>query len=372
MSGPGGGAPQILFQDQAAQAAEEGADLQAALARGVMDGGWVGGPLVAELEAALAAALGLPHVVTVSSGTDALMLGLLAAGIAPGDEVITPPNSFVASTAAIRHIGAVPVFADVAADINIDPEAVRRAIGPRTRAIMPVHLGGRVCDMAAIGEIAAEHGLLVVEDAAQAYGSKFQDRLAGTFGDIGCFSTHPAKNLNGIGDGGFVATRDAAIAERIRRLRSHGTTPQGVVEFGFVSRLDNVQAAVLLMRLGRLPAVERRRRRNAGLYMELLAGSPVGFVPERQHEYHTWSTFRVEAPDRDGLAAHLRDAGIQTAMHYPVPIHLQPAAAGLGGKAGDFPETERQAALTLSLPVHQCLDEAAIARVAEQVLAYYA
>lgn len=366
------GAPApILFMDLAAQAAEEGAALQAAMARGVMEGGWVGGPLVAELEAALAAALDVPHAVAVNSGTDALMLGMLAAGIGPGDEVITPPNSFVASTAAIRHIGAVPVFADVAPDINIDPAAVEAAIGPRTRAIMPVHLGGRVCDMDAICALAKAHGLLVVEDAAQAFGSRFQGRMAGSFGTIGCFSTHPAKNLNGIGDGGFVATSDPAIADRIRRLRSHGTTPDGVVEFGFVSRLDNVQAAVLLMRLARLPAVEERRRRNAALYQDLLAGSPLAFVPERQSEYTTYSTFRVEAPRREALAAALRQAGIQTAMHYPVPIHLQPAAAGLGYKAGDFPETERQAGLTLSLPVHQCLGEAEIARVAEEIRRFY-
>ncbi len=372
MSGGMPGTPgEIPFLDLAAQAAEEGAALQAALARGVMDGGWVGGPLVAELEAALAAALDVPHVVAVSSGTDALMLGMVAAGIAPGDEVITPPNSFVASTAAIRHIGAVPVFADVADDINIDPEAVERAIGPRTRAIMPVHLGGRVCDMHRIGELAQAHGLLVIEDAAQAFGSKFQDRAAGSFGTVGCFSTHPAKNLNGVGDGGFVATADAAIADRIRRLRSHGTTPSGVVEFGFVSRLDNVQASVLLMRLERLPSVEARRRRNADLYLRLLQDSPVRAVPERQHEYNTWSTFRVEAPDRDRLAFHLRQAGIQTAMHYPVPIHLQPAAAGLGYKAGDFPETERQAAHTLSLPVHQSLGEEAVARIAAAIGDFY-
>lgn len=364
--------PEILFLDLAAQAAEEGAELTAALARGTADGGWVGGPLVAELEAALAGTLGVPHVVAVSSGTDALMLGMMAAGIGPGDEVITPPNSFVASAAAIRHIGAVPVFADIGADINIDPDAVERAIGPRTRAIMPVHLGGRVCDMDRICALADRHGLLVVEDAAQAFGSKFQDRPAGTFGTVGCFSTHPAKNLNGVGDGGFVATADAAIADRVRRLRNHGTTPDGVAEFGFVSRLDNVQAAVLLMRLARLPGVEARRRRNADLYLRLLAESPVVMVPERQHEYHTWSTFRVEAPDRARLAAHLKRAGIQTAMHYPVPIHLQPAAAGLGYRAGDFPETERQAAVTLSLPVHQCLGEDAIARIAAAVADFYA
>lgn len=366
----GGSAP-ILFLDLAAQAAEEGQALLDALARGTLQGGWVGGPLVAELEAALAAALEVPHVVAVGSGTDALMLGMLAAGIGPGDEVITPPNSFVASTAAIRHIGAVPVFADIRPDLCIDPEAVRAAIGPRTRAIMPVHLGGRVCDMPALQALADRHGLLLVEDAAQAFGSRLDGRMAGSFGTIGCFSTHPAKNLNGIGDGGFVATRDPAIAERIRRLRSHGTSGDGVVEFGFVSRLDNVQAAVLLMRLERLPSVEARRRRNAALYGDLLAGTPLAFVPERAGEYATWSTFRVEAPDRDRLVAALRRAGIQTAIHYPVPIHLQPAAAGLGWRAGDFPETERQAALTLSLPVHQCLDEAAIRRVAAEIRRFY-
>jgi len=366
----------IPFMDLAGQAAAEGAALVEAMARGVMAGGWVGGPLVAELEAALSAALSVsnlsaPHVVAVGSGTDALMLGMLAAGIRPGDEVITPPNSFIASTAAIRHIGAVPVFADVGRDINLDPAAVRAAIGPRTRAIMPVHLGGRPCDMAVICDLAQQHGLLVVEDAAQAFGSRFRGRMVGTFGIVGCFSTHPAKNLNGIGDGGFVATADPAIAERIRRLRSHGTTRDGVAEFGFVSRLDNVQAAVLLMRLARLPAVEARRRRNAALYGERLAGTPVFFLPERPAEYITWSTFRIEAPDRDALAAALAAAGIGTAIHYPVPIHLQPAAAGLGHGPGAFPETERQAALTLSLPVHQGLDDAAIDRVAEAIRRFY-
>jgi dTDP-4-amino-4,6-dideoxygalactose transaminase len=351
---------------------EEEAELTAIIRDVLANKSYVADALIDDLEAQLAALCGTRYAVTLNSGTDALMLGMLAAGIGRGDEVLTPPNSFVASTASIAHIGATPVFVDVLPDQNIDPEAIEAAITSRTRAIMAVHLTGRVCRMDRICAIAEKYGLLVIEDGAQAIGSKYQDQPSGSFGKIGCFSTHPLKNLNGCGDGGFMTTSDAAIAARVRQLRSHGMVDRTTVqEWGFVSRMDTLQAAILRFRLGRLDAVSEQRRANAAYYQKNLAHAQIFMPPCTAEEYNTFHTFVIQVDRRDLLQFYLSQRGIKTAIHYPVPIHLQPAAAKLGYGPGSFPVTERQAQRILTLPVNQFLRRTELDAVIQEIHQFF-
>jgi dTDP-4-amino-4,6-dideoxygalactose transaminase len=361
----------IPYVNLAAQFAEERPALLALSEKVYAGGYWVGGPEVKIFEDAVAKYLGMEHAVALSSGTDALILGLRALDIGPGDEVITPPNSFVSSTAAIALLGATPVFADVLIDQNLDPRMVEAAITPRTRAIMPVHLTGRVAAMDRIGEIAGNHGLAVIEDAAQSIGSTFNGKKGGTFGDIGCFSAHPMKNLNAAGDAGFAVTDNAELAERLRRLRNNGIDRNMVVEWGWVARMDSLQAAILSHRLGKLNEVIARRRDNAALYREQLDPAHVFIAPERMSEFNTYHTFVVQVDRRDSLVAHLANKGIDTAVHYPVPLHLQPAARNLGYKPGDFPMAEAQAGRILSLPINQFLSAGDIRYVADALNGFY-
>jgi dTDP-4-amino-4,6-dideoxygalactose transaminase len=358
----------VAYVDFPAQYESERDEIQAIVARVFHTGQFIGGPEVAELERALAALCGVGHVVTLNSGTDALTLALSLSGVRPGTEVITPPNSFVASTATIRHLGAKPVFVDVLPDQSIDPALIEAAITPNTRVIMPVHLTGRIVDMNPILAIAERHGLTVIEDAAQSIGSRYRGRPAGSFGRFGCFSTHPLKNLNAAGDGGFITTDDGEAAERLRRLRNHGMLDRDtVLEWGHVSRMDTLQAAILLMRLRKLDEVIAVRRRNAALYQSLLDPAHVFCPPCREVEFNTFHTFVIQVDRRDALQAHLKGLGIGSAVHYPTPLHLQPAARELGHRVGDFPVCEAQAGRILSLPVHQHLTERDIARVATAV-----
>lgn len=362
----------VPYVNLIAQFEEEKDELLAVVTEALRRGDFVGGADVGALESELATFHGVPEVVALNSGTDALMLALQGLGIGRGDEVITPANSFIASTAAVVHVGATPVLVDVLSDQNLDPNAVARAITPRTKAIMPVHLTGRIAEMDAILDLAARHGLKVIEDAAQSIGSAYKGRLAGTFGEAGCFSAHPLKNLNACGDAGFLITSDAELAARLRRIRSHGLVDRNTVtEFGLVSRLDTLQASILRMRLKRLPGVIERRRRNAQLYRELLDPAHIAIPAEREEAFDTYHTFVVQVDRRDALQAHLAALGIGTAIHYPVPIHLQPASRNLGYKEGDFPVVEAQAKRILTLPVNQFLSSDDIARVAETVNAFY-
>lgn len=363
---------QVPYVNLPAQFEEERDELLPLVERVLAAGDHVGGQAVAMLEREVAALCGVRHVVALNSGTDALVFALAGLGIGRGDEVITPPNSFIASTAAIVHVGATPVFADVGPDQNIDPAAVERVITPRSKAIMPVHLTGRVCEMDAIAEIARRHGLKIVEDAAQSIGSSYRGRMSGALGDVGCFSLHPLKNLNAAGDGGLLATDDDALAERVMRLRNHGMSDRNtVLEFGYVSRLDTLQAAILRMRLARLADVIARRRRNAALYRDLLDREHVYFPEERPNTTDTYHTFVVQVDHRDALKTWLAERGVGTAIHYPVPIHLQPAAARLGHGLGAFPVTERQSARILTLPVNQFTTPEDVAYVARQVNLFF-
>lgn len=330
-------------------------------------GVFIGGEAVEALEAELAEYCGVPHAVALNSGTDALIFALKALGIGPGDEVITPPNSFVASTAAIALVGATPVFADVLPTQCMDPAAAAAAITPRTRALMPVHLTGRVADMDAFVALAERHGLALIEDAAQSIGSALRGRRTGSFGHIACFSTHPLKNLNAAGDGGFATTRDPALAERMRRLRNHGMVDRNtVLEWGHVSRMDTLQAEILRFRLRRLPDLVSRRREHATRYQELLHPR-AHWEPCRDGEFNTFHLFVIQVDRRDELQGWLKDRKIGSAIHYPVPIHLQPAAAHLGHGPGSFPVAEHQAGRILSLPIHQFLDPEDVVHVARSI-----
>lgn len=362
----------VPFVNFAAQFAEEREALLAVTEDVYRRGMYVDGPEIEAFEQAVASYCECHYAVAVGSGTDALILGLKALGVGSGDEVITPPNSFIASTSAIVAVGAKPVFADVLDDQNIDPAKVEAAITPRTRAVMPVHLSGRVATMDRILDIAKRHGLRVIEDAAQAIGSRYRGQCSGTFGDVGCFSAHPLKNLNAAGDAGFIVTGDAKIAERIRRLRNHGLADRDTaLEWGLVSRMDTLQAAILTLRLKRLDSVIERRRRNECLYRECLDPEHVFVPPPMNTEFNTYHTFVIQTDRRNALKCHLAKRGIGTAIHYPVPIHLQPAAAALGHREGDFPRAERQAKKILSLPIHQFLAPEDITYVADTITDFY-
>jgi dTDP-4-amino-4,6-dideoxygalactose transaminase len=361
-------AQKVRYSDFGAQFAAERTSLLGTIEAVLARGDFINGEEVRSLEASLCRYLGVDHAITVNSGTDALTLSLAALGIGRGDEVITASNSFIASAAAIAHVGATPVFADVLEDQMLDPASVEAAITHRTRALMPVHLTGRVADMHALQTISERHGLAVVEDAAQAFGSRFAGRCAGTFGDINAFSAHPLKNLNAAGDAGFIVTNDADLASRVRRLRNHGFVDRDTaLEFGFVSRMDTLQAAILEFRLTRVDDVIAARRRNAAAYRRLLANSSVSIAPEPVDQDNSYHLFVVQSDARDDLRARLTQRGITTKVHYPTPIHLQPAAQRLGYRAGSLPVTERQAKRILSLPIHQFLQPAEIAYVAEEI-----
>lgn len=324
-------------------------------------GVFVGGPHVELFEQKIKSLLSVKHCVALNSGTDALICALYVLGVRRGDEVITTPNSFIASTAAIYHLGAVPVFVDVLSDQNIDVTKIEQAITKKTKVIMPVHLTGRMADMLVINDIAKRYSIKVVEDCAQAIGSKLHNRYSGCFGDVGCFSCHPLKNLNACGDGGFLVTEDAEYARQIREFRNHGLVNRNVVEkFGTVSRMDELQAAILNFRIEKLPEVIKKRRENADQFMNYLNNKYI-FVPlELPEQYNSYHTFVVQTKKRDALKAFLKAGQVETAIHYPIPIHLQPAAKQLGYVEGDFPVAEEQSRQILTLPINQYLKKGSI------------
>ena len=347
----------IPYVALAAQFADERNELMPKIEAVLASGHYIGGPEVEALEDELAAYCGTSYAITVSSGTDALNLAMEVLGISQGDEVITPPNSFVSSASCIVRARATPVFADVQQDELIDPAAVEAAITPRTKAIIPVHLRGSVCDMPALRRIANRHGLLLVEDAAQAVGSALGNVRTGALGDIACFSAHPLKLLNGAGDCGFITTNDADVAARLKRLRNAGLADRNTVsDWGTIARLDAIQAAILRVRLKRLDGVIAGRRKVAAAYLSGLSGTGLHLPYARHDEYHTYNTFTVQSSNRNAFAKSLQEAGIESKIHYPIPLHLQPVARDLGYREGMFPVAERLAKTILSLPAHQFLD----------------
>lgn len=364
----------VPFADLARQYAELAPELERALLNVARGGHYVLGPEVAALERELSEDHGCAGAVGLNSGTDALVLSLRALGIGPGDEVITTPFSFFATSEAIALAGARPVFADVESDsLNLDPAAAAAAVTERTRAILPVHLFGRPCDMDGILDVARRHRLAVIEDCAQAVGARYRDRPVGGIGDIGCLSFFPTKNLGALGDGGLVLSRDAVRLERVRALAAHGSRERYLhQEIGANSRLDELQAAALRVKRARLRAWTEARRRNARRYRELLAGVPgLSLPPPDDGRFGSvWHQFTVRARERDKLRQHLAAQKIQTMIYYPVPLHLQPAHRDLGYRPGAFPVAERAAAEVLSLPVHPQLAEADLEAVAGAIRAW--
>ncbi len=341
--------------------------LDAAIAEVINNSAFAGGPFVASFERDFAAYCGARAAIGVGNGTDALWLTLLALGLGPGEEVITVPNSFMATAEAISLTGAKPVFVDVdGQSYNLDASRLQEAITPRTRAIIAVHLFGQIADLDSILEIAGERGIPVVEDACQAHGAFYNGRRAGTLGVAGCFSFYPGKNLGAFGEAGAVVTGDPELEARIRVLRDHGQARKYYhSHLGWNARMDGIQGAVLAVKLKHLDAGNARRRAHAQLYDELLReveGVVTPFVSKpSQHVYHVYA---VRVKDRDQVLSAMADRGIFCAIHYPVPIHLQDAYRGLSYRQGDFPVAERCAREFLSLPMFPELTEEQIHFVA--------
>lgn len=347
----------VKYVDLARQWEAERGELLPIIDRELARGDWVGGDAVEALEVQLAEYLGVRHVVAVASGTDALMMALSGAGIKRGDEVITVPNSFIATTAAICHVGAVPVFVDVGEDQNMNVDLIESAISSKTAAILPVHLTGRMADMKRIMNIANKYGLTVIEDAAQAIGASQAGRLSGTWGNVGCFSTHPLKNLNGIGDGGFLTTNDPQIADYARLMRSHGLVDRDhAAFFGLVSRMGTVKAATLSYRLSQLGDIIERRQETARFYFEQFAPSNIDCLHPSDSFFDTHHTYVIQVDFRDEFRKDLESWGVQTRVHYPVLITSQVALKSRKYRVvGDLREAERQSARIVSLPIHQYL-----------------
>jgi dTDP-4-amino-4,6-dideoxygalactose transaminase len=329
---------------------------------------FIGGPVISDLESALAKRFGVAHVVAVSNGTDALLVALMALGVGQGDEVIVPSFTFFATAGSVWRVGARPVFVDIdERTFNLDPAKVEAAISPRTRAIMPVHLFGQCADMEAIGAIARRHKLAVIEDAAQAIGATAAGRFAGTMGDLGCFSFYPTKNLGGFGEGGAVFTHRDDLGRVVRQLRTHGESDRYVHErVGGNFRLDTMKAAILLIKLARLDEFTRRRRANAARYDALLKSvvTTPYVATGCEHVYHQYS---ILCERRDGLRSFLHDRGVETGVYYPVPLHLQKCFASLGYGRGSLPVTERTCERIVSLPCHPMLTEEDVQYLAECV-----
>ncbi|MDA8169598.1 MAG: DegT/DnrJ/EryC1/StrS family aminotransferase [Nitrospiraceae bacterium] len=335
----------------------------------IESGQYILGKKVEEFEGRTAEYTGAAHAVAVASGTDALHLALKAAGIGPGDEVITTPFTFFSTVEAILYLRAVPVFVDIEPDtFNIDSNAIERRITSRTKAILPVHIFGCPADMELIMQLAGKHGLKVIEDCAQSFGASLYGKKTGSFGDAGCFSFYPSKNLGAYGDGGLVTINDDAMASQIRLLRNHGSAGGYIHNtLGFNSRLDEVQAAILLVKLRRIDEYNDKRRRKAALYSELLAGHvacPAAGSEGIQHVFHQYT---IRHPKRDYLKELLREKQVSSMVYYPIPVHLQPAMAFMGHKEGDFPEAEKAARQVLSLPIYPELENSVVEMIAEIV-----
>jgi dTDP-4-amino-4,6-dideoxygalactose transaminase len=357
----------IPIVDLAAEYAEVGAAVEEAVLRVLRSGRYVLGPETAAFEEELAALVGVPFAVGVGSGTEALVLALKAAGVEPGDEVVTSAFSFIATVEAILQCGARPVFADIEPEgFNLAPSGFEAAVTQRTRAVVPVHLFGRCADMPRIAAIAERHGVAVVEDAAQSIGAARAGRRAGAWGAAGCFSFYPAKNLGGAGDGGGVTTSEPEVAERLRLLRSHGTCAAGGHRLtGTTSRLDSLQAAVLRAKLPYLRVWTDTRARNAGIYAEELAGCPGVVLPGgAPDEEIVWSQYTIRCREPGRVRAALEARGIEWRHYYPRPVCEEPGLGGFRRPAAAFPEAARACAEVISLPVRASCSPEVIREIA--------
>jgi len=348
----------IPFFDLSEQTSELMAELRPAMDRVLGTQRFILGEEVSAFEREIAAYLGVRHAIGVSSGTDALTVALAALGIGPGDEVVTTPYTFFATTGAILRVGATPVFADIErGTFNLDPARVEAALTPRTRAVLPVHLFGQAADMGALRALCRARDLALVEDAAQAVGATIAGQRLGSLGEFGCFSFFPTKNLGAFGDAGLVTTQDDRLATLARSLRSHGFGERHhSLRLGGNFRLDALQAAVLRVKLPHLDRLNAQRRSHAAAYLK--AAPPALELPrERAGTEHVYNQFVVRSPARAELAAYLLERGIPSERYYPYPLHLQPTCAPLGYRAGDFPEAEAAAAESLALPIYPELQD---------------
>ena len=342
----------------------------------IRSGQYILGPEVAAFEHEVAEHLGVEHAVGVSSGTDALMVALMALGIGPGDEVITTPFTFFATGGCVARVGATPVFVDIRPDtLNIDVEQVAAAVTSRTRAVLPVHLFGQACDMEELSGVATAHGLAVIEDAAQAIGTQSPLGPVGSLGAYGCFSFFPSKNLGGFGDGGLVTTQDAALAEKARVMRAHGSNPKyyhSVIGGNF--RMDALQAALLRVKLPELERWTAGRRENASRYDAAFTASGLDESilrsPPRRFEGHIYNQYVLRSSRRDALQAHLQSEKIATAIYYPVPLHRQECFAHLGYRDGSLPVSEKASREVLALPIFAGLGQARQERIIDTVIGF--
>jgi dTDP-4-amino-4,6-dideoxygalactose transaminase len=370
---------QIPLLDLQAQHKQIRDEVLAEIVRVVDSQKFILGEDVKKLEAEIASYSGTKHAIGCGSGSDALILALMALDVRPGDEVLTTPYTFFATAGAISRIGAVPVFVDVEeGTFNLDVSLMKDVLAahPKVRAIIPVHLFGGCADMDPIMEMANQRGIPVIEDAAQSIGSEYKCRRAGSIGQIGAFSFFPSKNLGGYGDGGIMTTNDAALAEKLMALRVHGRTGKYFHQWiGINSRLDSLQAAVRRVKLRYLDGWSGGRERNAERYRTQLAKLGVPVTPATPAEYqtrHIYNQFVIRCEQRDGLQAHLKKQGIGSEVYYPLPLHLQPCYADLGHKKGDFPVSEMLAAESLALPIHSELAGEDILQVCQSIRAFYA
>ena len=359
---------QIPAANPRAQYLSHQAEIDVAVAAVLGGNRYILGPETQTFEQEFAAYLGVQRAAGVGSGPEALHLALRACNVGPGDEVITVSQTAVATVSAIELAGAMPVLVDIdPVTYTIDPRLIERALTPRTKAIIPVHLYGAAADLGPIVDLVRRHRLKLIEDCAQAHGARYADRVVGSYGDVSCFSFYPTKNLGAIGDGGLVATNDAALAEDLNLLRQYGWRERYVSDVaGWNTRLDELQAAILRVKLRYLDEDNEKRRNLAAIYDEWLAGvvtTPIELANTR-HVYHLYV---IRHPQRDALRHFLHERGIGTAIHYPVPIHLQPAYRGRLGDVGSLPETEQAAQEILSLPMYPELREEDVKRVAQAV-----
>jgi dTDP-4-amino-4,6-dideoxygalactose transaminase len=360
---------EVPFSDFKAHLGPLRPEIDAAVAR-VLDSGWfILGPEGDAFERELAAAMGAREAVAVANGTEAIQLGLEAIGVGAGDDVVTSSMSAAFTALAIERAGARPVFADVdPVTLNVTPESLERALTARTKALVPVHLYGQPADMDGVMELARRKGLLVLEDAAQAHAAQWRGRSVGTIAPIGALSFYPTKNLGAFGDGGALLCADPAVAARLRQLRNGGQKDRYRHELsGVNSRLDEIQAAILRVKLRHLPAWTERRRALAALYDHELQGTSLGLPSEAPGARAVYHLYVVRHPRRDALMEALKARGISTLIHYPIPLHLQPAFARCGGKPGDLPRVEAAAGQIVSLPLYPELGDAQVRGVARAV-----
>lgn len=359
----------IPLVDLRAQYVAIRADIDSAIQNVIDTTSFVMGPAVRQFEEAFAAFCGVTHGIGVSNGTAAIELALRVVGVGPGDEVITAAHTFIATAEAISNVGAKPVFVDIdPTTYTLAPAAVAAAITPATRALLPVHLYGQPANMTALMQLAHQHNLIVIEDAAQAHGATWQGKAAGGLADIACFSFYPGKNLGAYGDAGAVMTNNAAFAEQVRLLRNHGRRSKYVHDLvGANERIDTLQAAILGAKLPYLAEWTAKRQALAARYHSLLADAEIVLPTVAAEATSAWHLYVIRTPQRDQLLSFLKEHGVEAGIHYPVPLHLQPAYANLGYQRGDLPVTETVADTCLSLPIYPEMTEAQQDRVAELI-----